>query len=195
MQISARHIDLFPTRLWTFDLTGLVDYFPIWQSSIENMRQQCPTPAGRSNRSGWNSNRQVFADPLFEPLLKAAQQAFIYALKQTDPEKNLRFGLEAWANINDPGGYNIFHVHQNVLLSGCFYLNVPNGAGNITFRDPRPGVVLSPFEGAGVNANQTYRIAPSPGLLVLFPNWLEHAVETHEGLTPRISIPMNALSL
>ena len=193
MNITIQHIDLFPTRIWLFDLSGLSEHYPIWQSALDQLRRENPTAAGRSNRNGWNSDKIIAANPLFASLVKAANQAFIHALLQTDPNVNYSFKLELWANIHDQGGYNMFHVHQNVLLSGCFYLTVPEGAGGIIFRDPRPGVVLSPYSGQGINANKNITITPKPGLLVVFPNWLEHAVADHEGIMPRVSIAMNAL--
>lgn len=82
-----------------------------------------------------------------------------------------------------------------MLLAGCFYLTVPEGAGALNFQDPRPGVVLSTFTGPGVNSNQYVQVKSRPGLLLLFPNWLEHAVETNEASTQRHAIAMNALQV
>jgi uncharacterized protein (TIGR02466 family) len=193
MQVTTSHLDLFPTRLWTFDLSGLQAHFSAWQTELDAMRQNSPTAAGRSNRHGWNSDKTVFAQPSFAPLRKACEGSFAHAFREMGAPGSLRYRLEAWANIHDPGAYNTVHLHQNVLLSGSFYLAVPEGAGALVFRDPRPGAVLSPFRGKGANACQTINIRPKAGALVVFPNWLEHAVETHEGTTPRICIAMNAL--
>jgi len=193
MKIAVQPTDLFPTRIWSFDLSELSENFAMWQQSLTDWRSREPSAAGRSNRTGWNSDKTVFADPQFSPLLEAAKQAFIHAFREIMQKGEIRFRLEAWANIHDPMGYNVSHVHQNVLLSGCFYLTVPPGAGAIVFRDPRPGVVLSPFDGAGVNTNQAIKIDPKPGALLLFPNWLEHAVETNEAETQRQSIGINAV--
>ncbi|PWE17395.1 hypothetical protein DDZ18_06845 [Marinicauda salina] len=38
-----------------------------------------------------------------------------------------------------------------------------------------------------------HHIQPEPGLLVLFPSWLMHAVRPHNGQRDRISIAMNIL--
>ena len=63
---------------------------------------------------------------------------------------------------------------------------------NMVFRDPRPGVLNSPFKGGGLNAHNDVQLAPEAGLVVLFPNWLEHHVEPHDNEAPRISISFNA---
>jgi uncharacterized protein (TIGR02466 family) len=193
MNITVQPIDLFPTRIWSFDLSEMSECFPQWQQTLSDWRSREPTPAGRSNRAGWNSPKTVFADPVFAPLLEASKHAFVHAFREIAPNKELRFALEAWANIHDPLGYNVSHVHQSVLLCACFYLTVPAGAGAIVFRDPRPGVELSPFIGDGKNSFNCVNIVPKPGTLLLFPNWLAHSVESNEASTQRQSIAMNAL--
>jgi len=193
MNINAVHTDIFATRLWTFDLSELSQYYPAWQSDLERRRKENPVPAGRSNKAGWNSDLTLFHDPLFAPLLEACLAATKHALIQMLPNKELQFRLDAWANIHDPGAYNESHLHPNVLLSGCFYLSVPAVSGAISFRDPRAALVASLFQGAGANSHQKAFIEPREGMLVLFPNWLEHFVEPHEGVAPRVSIAMNAL--
>jgi len=194
MHITAVHTDMFATRLWTFDLSQLSPYFPVWQAALETRRKENPISAGRSNKGGWNSDLTLLTDPVFAPLLETSQSAVSYVFHQMLPGRELQFRLEAWANIHDPGAFNERHLHPNVLLSACFYLAVPPGSGAISFHDPRPAVVASVFQGAGINTHQKAYIEPHEGMLVLFPNWLEHSVEPHEGQAPRISIAMNAVS-
>lgn len=193
MNITAQAIDLFPTRIWSFDLSKLAVHYPLWQQILLDWRTKEPGATGRSTRTGWRSENTIFSDPRFSPLLEATKQAFIHALQEVLPQQEIRFRLEAWANVHDPLGYNLPHIHQSVLMSGCFYLTVPPGAGALTFQDPRPGVVLSPFSGKGVNCNQIIKLNPKPGALLIFPNWLEHAVEPNEAQTQRHSIAMNAV--
>ena len=78
-------------------------------------------------------------------------------------------------------------------MSGTFYLTVPEGSGELVFRDPRLGVVLSPFHGDNApNSANDVKLIPKVGMLAIFPNWLEHRVEPHQGEIPRVSIAMNA---
>jgi uncharacterized protein (TIGR02466 family) len=104
------------------------------------------------------------------------------------------FVLQSWVNIHDVGGFNLQHMHEGALLSGCVYLAVPPGSGNLVFRDPRPGVLNSFLKGSGANAFKDVQLRPEAGLVVLFPNWLEHYVEPHEGEAPRICVAFNALA-
>ncbi len=40
-------------------------------------------------------------------------------------------------NRINKSGYHKLHSHPNCIISGCFYLDVPNGSSNILFKDPR----------------------------------------------------------
>jgi len=192
MHVSVTHQDLFPTRIWKFDMSALSDHFAAWRQGVEAMRASQPSPAGRSNRGGWNSDKTVFARPEFTLLADSVRQSIGYALRQVTGQ-DVPVVCEGWVNMHERGSYNAAHVHQGALLSGTFYLTVPEGSGNLVLRDPRPGVTLSPFRGPGVNSAQHVQVQPYAGLLVLFPNWLEHEVPQHESDEPRVAIAMNAL--
>lgn len=191
--LTVHHMDLFPTRVWTVDLSPLNAHMATWLAAIEALRGAQPQAVGRSNRRGWNSAATLFDDARFAPLQAAVRGVMDLALAEMGPPTP-RYALQAWANVHDSGGYNTFHHHPGALLSGCYYLAVPEGSGALTLRDPRPGALLSPWLGSlRPNSGSEISIAPQAGQLVLFPNWLEHATHTHEGQGPRVSIPVNAV--
>lgn len=103
------------------------------------------------------------------------------------------FALEAWGNIHDAGGFNEPHIHREAVLSGCFYLHTPIGGGGIVFHDPRPGPLFSRPWGRGVNSLSQVGVQVKPGMLLLFPHWLEHSVEPNQSVESRYSIAMNAI--
>ncbi len=148
---NAQHIDLWPTRIWRFDLSHLKAHFTEWERQIEKMRLDNPEPQGRSNRCGWNSPSTLFSLEAFQPLRQACTDAFSHALRQMQYPANLKFALEAWANVHDFCGHNILHAHEKMLLSGVFYLRVPEHSGHIAFTDPRTGNRFSGLHGAGIN--------------------------------------------
>lgn len=191
---SAAAFDLFPTRIWQVRLRRLSGRLAEWGSVITAMRAASPEPAGRTNRGGWNSKgHDLLADPVFADLRDAVLGQCGKALGEmgaVDPE----FELQSWANVHDRGGFNFLHLHDGCLLSGTFYLQVPQGSGDLVFRDPRPGVLNGARKGPQPNACKDVRLRPEPGLMVLFPHWLEHYVDVHESDAPRIAIPFNAVS-
>lgn len=192
--IKLQRQDLFPTRVWSFDLDFLRPHYAAWEEAILRWRGDQQQPAGRSNRGGWNSDKSVMAMELFAPLRQAAEQCFGHAFQEMQLRAPLSFMLEGWVNLHDQGGFNTLHVHPNVLLCGSFYLRAPDGAGPLVFRDPRAGVVLSPFDGSGANCVSQTAVQPAEGQLLIFPNWLDHRVEPNEAAQPRISIGINALA-
>jgi len=189
---ALRSHDLFPTRIWQAELGPLESLLPQWVEEVLAMRAADPEPAGRTVRYGWNSkDMTVLERPVFAPLREAIRAACAAALAEMGQGER-DFELQSWVNLHDRGGFNFLHLHEGSLLSGSFYLSVPEGAGDFVFRDPRPGVIHGYVKGGVVNGHADIHLTPSPGLLVLFPCWIEHYVETHEGEEPRITIAFNA---
>jgi len=189
---ALRSHDLFPTRIWQAELGPLEPRLPQWVEEVLAMRAADPEPAGRTVRYGWNSkDMTVLERPVFAPLREAIRAACAAALAEMGQGER-DFELQSWVNLHDRGGFNFLHLHEGSLLSGSFYLSVPEGAGDFVFRDPRPGVIHGYVKGGVVNGHADIHLTPSPGLLVLFPCWIEHYVETHEGEEPRITIAFNA---
>jgi hypothetical protein len=61
--------------------------------------------------------------------------------------------------------------------------------GVLQIMDPRPG---APFGGIERFAfGEPLEIEPKPGLIVIFPAWLQHCVHPFFGMGHRISITMN----
>jgi uncharacterized protein (TIGR02466 family) len=191
--LSVETAALFPTRIWQARLDGLKPLFPHWVATVIAMRAATPEPAGRSNRKGWNSAEKTLLDqPVFDALRAALRAACAHALEQMGV-RSPSFALESWANIHDRDGFNFAHMHDGCLLSGVFYLQVPPGSGALMLRDPRPGVISTPFKGPHANSHNDVQVTPAEGLAVLFPNWLDHYVEPHGNDIPRIALSFNAL--
>jgi uncharacterized protein (TIGR02466 family) len=189
----AQAFDLFPTRIWQIALPQLAPQFAAWAQAILALRAAAPVPAGRTNRNGWNStDNAVLEQPLFADLNRTVRDYCVQAFAEMG-QGIPAFSLQSWVNMHDRGGFNFQHMHEGALLCGTFYLKVPPGSGALVFKDPRPGVVNTYARGNGANAYKDIQLRPSAGLLVLFPNWLEHFVEPHDHDVPRICIPFNAL--
>jgi uncharacterized protein (TIGR02466 family) len=184
--------DVFPTRIWQARLDVLQPRFAEWTSWVLALRASSPTPAGRTNRGGWNSkDMDVLERPVWAPLRQAIHGACVTALSEMGRGQDA-FELQSWVNLHERGGFNFLHMHEASLLSGSFYLKVPAGAGALTFRDPRPGVLHGVVKGSVPNGHADIHLQPSSGLLVLFPSWMEHYVEPHESDETRICIAFNA---
>jgi len=106
--------------------------------------------------------------------------------------------LTAWANVNRKGTYNIRHNHPGSLWSGVHYIQAGdysaennNRAGCLQLDDPRGSINMYTHPG-GSNFGASFRIKPEEGLLIIFPSWLYHSVNTFQSDTTRISISFNS---
>jgi uncharacterized protein (TIGR02466 family) len=190
---ALRPYDLFPTRIWQARVPFASAQLESWISEVHALRAASPTPAGRTNRQGWNSeDMSVLERAAFAPLQQAIRTGCAAVLREMG-QGDIAFRLQSWINLHDRGGFNFLHVHEGSLLSGSFYLQVPPGSGKFVFRDPRAGVVHGYVKGSVPNGYSDIHLTPEAGLLVLFPCWMEHYVEPHNADEPRIAIAFNAL--
>lgn len=91
-----------------------------------------------------------------------------------------------WAAVHDSCMNHGRHLHDNgVMMSGVYYVNAPEGAGELILEDPRG--FRAPF---GIDRY----VKPKPGMVVMFPAWLVHSVSKSCGVKrsdPRISLSFN----
>ena len=100
-----------------------------------------------------------------------------------------------WANVNAPGASHRMHAHPNNYLSGVYYVQVQEGADTINFHDPRPetGIIRPPVtELTAYNTDQVV-IRVQEGMLIVFPAWLPHSVDSNLSGQARISVSFNAM--
>lgn len=76
--------------------------------------------------------------------------------------------------------YTPSHNHYGCVLSGVFYINVPENSGNITFE--RPDTQECYFKGQELNpySYTTFTLPPKENMLLLFPPFIKHRVELHK---------------
>jgi uncharacterized protein (TIGR02466 family) len=192
--MNTKPLDLFPTRVWTFDAAHLLPQHDQWVHALEAKRLVDQNAKGRSTRNGWSGPKTLFQDPMFEALRTTVHEVVRKAFAEMGVASGLGYRLEAWGNIHDKGGFNQAHTHREALISGCYYLQVPPGGGALLFKDPRPGTLHSRALGQGVNSWHNAVMKPRAGTLLLFPQWLEHSVEPNEADESRLAIAFNAVA-
>jgi len=152
-----------------------------------------------SNVGGWQSEPDLmdWDVPELASLSQWIHQGFgsIMGRELGTTDFKSRYVVTGWANINEYGDYNRTHIHSNHHWSGVYYVDIgnpdqsvgPNGA--IEFIDPRPAVGV--FDFPGITATGTWTILPEPGLMLMFPSWVRHAVLPYYGESSRITIAFN----
>lgn len=115
-------------------------------------------------------------------------------LPQRDDRPIEECNVTMWANINGPGHYNKrhHHCHSNTFLSGVYYVKTPPRSGNIRFYDPRGSVLLGMADGEYFEyISENVYVEVEENMLLFFPSWLEHDVETNMSQYDRISVAFN----
>ncbi len=113
----------------------------------------------------------------------------------------LDWTLQAWPNLNRFGDYHDYHNHPRSYLSGTYYVKVPVGteklklrrdvrAGCISFYDPRYSVNMSSIKGDPY-VDPEYTVKPEPGMLLLWPSFINHFVHPTLSKQVRLSISFN----
>ncbi|MFN7163230.1 MAG: TIGR02466 family protein [Hyphomonas sp.] len=107
----------------------------------------------------------------------------------------LKLELDAiWVNILGPGGHHSGHIHPGSVISGTYYVRVPDGAGRIRFEDPRlPMMMAAPqlVDDAPEAARRFVYVTPAEGTCLMWESWLRHEVMPSESEEARISVSFN----
>lgn len=132
-------------------------------------------------------------DPAFDELKRIlTRQAAVFARELAWDVKPRLDSL--WVNLLKGGGHHSAHIHPHSILSGTLYVEVPEGSGDIRYEDPRAGLMMAaPVRRADAPDHlQPYvRVAPRPGLILLWESWLRHEVMPGTGKGDRLSISFN----
>lgn len=99
-----------------------------------------------------------------------------------------------WVNILEPGGMHAGHIHPGSVISGTYYVALPEGARGLKLEDPRLQMMMAspPKRAKAERMNRSFvDIAPKPGTLLLWESWLRHEVPPSRARENRISISFN----
>jgi uncharacterized protein (TIGR02466 family) len=99
-----------------------------------------------------------------------------------------------WVNVLPEGGSHSGHIHTNSVISGTYYVKVPEGSGPIVFEDPRYPLMMAapPRKASAPKEMKTHAsFAPEAGTLMLWESWLRHEVPLNRAPGERISVSFN----
>jgi uncharacterized protein (TIGR02466 family) len=184
----------FSTPIWS---RRLVNYERVNKHLLEVtelLEKEAPSVT-RSNVGGWHSMADLHQDAR---LLEIRQ---IIGQVSAECARSLAFDFEKadliyqgmWINKNKTGDFNKAHIHPNAILSGSYYIKVPPESGNIEFYDPVRERLMTPYP---IKARTAKNSSPleykaRDGLLIIFPSWLQHAVQPNRSDDVRVSMAFN----
>jgi hypothetical protein len=128
------------------------------------------------------------------PKLKDIVLPYVKAVAE---ECNLskHFTLSARQNPTMPGGNNSPHHHPECMLAVVYYVKVPPNSGDILLHDPRGSILWQDPQARTDVTWQSYRpyhkITPVEGMLLVFPGYVIHSVESNLSNEMRLSIAIS----
>ena len=149
---------------------------------------------GYTSYSSYNRLQEFsssFAD--LENLIDQAVEDYVEALGYDIEEGTLKMS-NCWVNIMPTGTHHSGHIHPNSILSGTFYLQMPEDSPGIKFEDPRLIMQMNtpPKSDDLPEEMQSFvSINAKDGDLVLFESYLRHEVPANQSEDDRISISFN----
>ena len=185
----------FSTPVWTCVIPNYKEINPIILSYIYDLKTKDPDGIKRSNYKGWHSSNFDLNDSKPKEFINAIQNPLqeLFNDMEWDLSKQKVRITSMWSIINKKDASNGRHIHGNNYISAAYYVKAPDKCGDIVFYDPRSAptfhhpITKKPNK---LNSN-SHAIKPKEGLLVLFPSYLHHSVESNRSDEERIVISFN----
>jgi uncharacterized protein (TIGR02466 family) len=137
-------------------------------------------------------NSDARLDPLTN-YIKSASKKYFEDISIVPPDVSLYYLF----NKITLGGEHALHAHPQSILSGVFYLKIPENSPPIIFNDPRDHYKYIQYPIKFGNPRDMYKllpeyvINPTEGMILLWPSWLEHQVPPSSCSEERIAIAFN----
>jgi uncharacterized protein (TIGR02466 family) len=135
-------------------------------------------------------------DPEFNTLAKLLDKhaaAFARELHLDLGRRKLKLD-SIWINVLEPNGVHTSHVHPHSVLSGTYYVDVPNNASALKLEDPRhPLMMAAPprTEDAPEDERTFVYIAPKVGEVLMWESFVRHEVPMNQAKKSRVSVSFN----
>jgi uncharacterized protein (TIGR02466 family) len=187
--------DWFPTPIWHFQHDAFENLNERLLKHITKATEIDPQGITVSNITGWHSQDNFHQKEEFTEFTKIASQHALEVAREMQWDLDLVSPTinNCWATINKKNSFNVLHHHPNSMMSGVYYVKVPENSGNLYFYDPRSGaqMLLPPFQHMTSWTIGKILYKPIEGMFLIFPSWLWHGVEPNQSNENRICLSFN----
>ena len=194
----------YPTQIYFTDLAVAETLNAELKALIYAWREQDPAGMVRTNTpqlGAWHSPTDMHVKSEYHALTAEIFEFMHGVYDDLNYDQTYEPVCDSmWVNVNPRYAYNRHHTHPHALWSGVYYVQTPSNCGLIYFTDPRPQArVLTPYYEKNSRRMETWNeiyYQPQAGRLIVFPAWLDHAVQPNlteeEGrAADRISVSFN----
>lgn len=189
--MSVEIFSLFPSTIYS----RIIDF------DTKEMEEECiirsKLSEGRiiSNIGGWQSDNISLTEKcIFFKFFEYIKRFVVEYVNILNISNDI-YLHNAWININRYKDCNRTHSHPGCVISGVFYIKVPQNSGSIRFHHPAAEVVERDWRNIIVEYTELnssmWKFTPLEKQLILFPSWLMHEVEQNMSKQDRISISFN----
>lgn len=187
-------IPMFPTLVWKMQLR------PAFQGEVDagilavlaGLRKDLP-PLEPGH--GWQSQQNLHQREELRPLVRCIDKAALGVVRFLAIGDSAIAITACWANLLAKGAAHRLHSHPNNFLSGVYYVRTGPGSDTINFHDPRPqtGIIRPPVTALTAENTDQVVVRVKNGMLLLFPAYLAHSVDSNASEDTRISISFNLM--
>lgn len=99
-----------------------------------------------------------------------------------------------WVNYMGYGTHHTMHTHPHSVLSGVWYVSLPDKSSAFKIEDPRHGYMMAaPVRKANCpeRLKPFIELKPREGDFYLFESWMRHEVPVNLSRKPRLSVSFN----
>jgi uncharacterized protein (TIGR02466 family) len=176
MELLEREMHmLFPTALFT----GKTPDISMCDRAEKKLLEMRKLGLGTNDDGVYITPDDIHVLPEFKELadlvmLESHEILNVYRIK-----RDSHYITNMWANITHPNHRHHMHIHPNCLLSGIFYVRMPEKCGPTVFGDPRlhARMIEPTFTELNIHNSSTFIAAPEKGRMLMWPSYLSHGVE------------------
>lgn len=190
---NAEVFQLFPTCVWRHELAEAQGLNGHLVTALQAIR--ATTPSRGRIQGGWQSPGDLHQRPEFHDVTQAIVGALIGVMDFLEIKHQGLMITNCWGNMARRGASHQHHTHPNNLLSGVYYVKIPEKSARIVFADPRPQahIMIPAYKRYTQQNAAEHPFDVAEGQMLVFPSWFSHSVEEHESDEERVSIAFNGV--
>jgi len=132
---SSEAMALFPTFVWKFAFNPEV-FGPLNEQIKAKLRGLLPEDGVVPPSIVWQTEQNLHTHDELKTFTRHAEAGTRGVLGFMKVAYEFFASTVCWSNVAIKGGWHKAHSHPNNFLSGVYYVQVPQGANTITFKDP-----------------------------------------------------------
>ena len=201
MNIKINPKFLFPTQYWEVELKENIKELQNESYMIKRDDQEGVIKSN-TGLNGYHSKdiRNFENIPSINKLIFEIAKC-VNSIHQVNRKGQLNLA-NFWINISGKGASNSPHVHSGMNYSGVFFIKIPtdmSGGRFLFYRNFNDAALnsiayMGQFKDGYIMQPHDYpiiTIPPKENMLLVFPSWVPHAVETNLSDEDRISLSFN----